>query len=106
MNMLIFLFYTLILIFLGIIIRFFWVQIYIAGVILLTILGILLSSAITAITFQFFTWMFTQGEGWGSFTTYFLYSLVFFVVATIVYLCVISDIINIVIQFFRNVFKN
>ena len=106
MNMLVFLMYTFIIIFLGIIIRFFWLQIYIVGVILLIIFGVFLSSAITAITFQFFTLMFTQGENWGSFSTYFFYSLVFFVVATLVYVCVISDIINIAIQFIRNIFKN
>ncbi len=100
-----FLFYTIIIILLGIFIRIFWVQIYILWLVLLYIIGILLSSVITAITFQFFTGMLTQGENWGSFITYFWYSLVFFIVAMTVYICIITDLVEIVVKFIREVLK-
>lgn len=100
-----FLFYTFVLIFLGILIRIFWVQLLIIGTILYIIAGIVLCSAITAVCFQFFTLMTSQLSDWGSFYTYFMYSLVFFTIAMLVYGCIVYDIVNSVLSFIQNLFK-
>jgi len=100
-----FLLFVLVVVILGLFIRLFWYPLLIMVLIIKIIIGIILSSALTAICFEFFTWILSKGEYYGSFSTYFKYAMVFFTVATIVYYCIISDIIDMGINFIRYVFK-
>lgn len=97
--------FTIAVILLGIFIRVFWYPLLIIAIIIKIIIGIVLSSALTAVCFQFFTWVLSKGEDYGSFTTIFEYALVFFTVATIAYICIISDIIDMGVNFIRYIFK-
>jgi len=96
--------FTIAVILLGIFIRVFWVQLLVIGSILFIILGIIISAALTALCFQFFSLMFSQFNDAGSFHTYFMYSLVFFTVAMVVYMSIVSDIFSMSINFIRNLF--
>lgn len=100
-----FLFYSIIIILLGIFVRLFWLQIYIAWNIFLIILGCIVSACVISICFQLFTLILTQCESYGSFTTYFAYSLVLMSTIIIVYIFIVTDIINMSIRFIRNIFK-
>ena len=99
-----FLLFTLIMVSLGIFVRLFWIQLLVIGSILFIILGIIVSAALTALCFQFFSLMFSQLNDAGSFHTYFIYSLVFFTVAMLVYMSIVSDIFTMGIDFIRNLF--
>jgi hypothetical protein len=101
-----FIFYSIVVIFLGIFIRIFWLEIYIVWNIILIILGCLTSSCAIAICFQLFTLVLTKGESYGSFTSYFTYSLVLMSTITIVWICIVSDIINMAIGLFKYIFKS
>ena len=97
--------YSILVILLGIFVRIFWLQIYIAWNILLIILGYLVSSCVISICFQFFTLILTQGESYGSFATYFAYSLVLMSTIIIVYFFIVTDIINMTIGLLRYIFN-
>lgn len=99
-----FLFYTFILVLLGILVRIFWKPLLVIGSIFFIAMGIALSSAITAVCFQFFTLMTSGLSDWGSFHTYFMYALVFFTVAIIVYGCIVYDIAILAIDFVKELF--
>lgn len=101
-----FIFYSIIVILLGIFVRKFWLQIYMAWNLLLIILGTLVSASIIAICFQFFTIIFTHGESYGSFYTYFMYSLVFMFTIMIVWVCIVTDLINMTVGLLKNIFNN
>jgi hypothetical protein len=96
-----FLLYTLILVILGILVRIFWKQLLVIGIVLYIIAGILLCSAVTAICFQFFSLMTSELTDWGSFSTYFKYSCVFYTIATIVYVCIVYDIVDMIKELFE-----
>ena len=100
-----FIFYTILLIAIGIFVRIFWIPILFVGSILIIILGIIVSSAVTAFVFEIFYAILNNGE-WGGYNTYFAYSLVFFIVLTSVYMSIVSDITNLAIDFFKNLFKS
>jgi len=97
--------YSTIIILLGIFVRIFWLQIYIAWNILLVIVGCIVSASIISICLQFFNWVLTNGESYGSFSTYFAYSLVLMSTITIVWICIVSDIINMAIGFLKYIFN-
>ena len=97
-----FLIFTLVLVLLGIFVRIFWKPLLIIGFILAIIVCIILSSAVTAVCFQFFSLMTSELTDWGSFDTYFMYSLVFFTVATVVRGFIIYDIVDFVKELFTN----
>ena len=99
-----FLIYTLVLVLLGIFVRIFWKPLLVVGSIFFIAMGIALSSAITAVCFQFFTLMTSGLADWGSFHTYFMYSLVFFTVAIIVYGCIVYDMASLAIDFIKELF--
>lgn len=99
--MLAFIFYTVLMIVIGIIVRLFWVPILIIGSILIIILGIIVSSAVTAFVFEMFNALFTNGQ-WDGFKTYFAYSLVFFTVSTVVYMAIVKDIFKILYKLLKN----
>jgi hypothetical protein len=101
-----FLFYSIIIILLGIFVRLFWLQIYIVWNILLIILGCIVSACVISICFQLFTLILTQGESYGSFSTYFAYSLVLMSTIIIVYFFIVTDIINMTIGLLRYIFNN
>jgi len=100
-----FLFYTLVLISLGLFVRLFWIELVIIGAILMFVLGIVVCSTITAICFQFFSLMTSQLNDHGSFATYFMYSAVFYTVMMVVYGCIVYDLFNIGVEFIQNVFR-
>lgn len=100
-----FLLFTFVLVLLGILVRVFWVQLLAVGLVLSIILGIIVSAAFTALCFQFFSLMTSNLNDAGSFHTYFIYSLIFFTAAMIVYVCIVSDIIGIGIDFIHNLFR-
>ncbi len=100
-----FIFYTLLMICAGIFIRIFWVPIWFIGSILVIILGVIVSSALTALVFEIFHAFLNNGQ-WGGFNTYFAYSLVFFTVSISVYMAIVGDMVNLAIDFFRNIFKS
>jgi hypothetical protein len=100
-----FILYSIIVILIGLLVRIFWIEIYILWNIFLIILGCLVSSSVIAICFQFFTLILTQGESYGSFATYFAYSLVLMSTITIVWICIVSDIINMAIGILRYIFN-
>ena len=104
-NMAAFLFYMLVLISLGIFVRLFWIQLAIIGAILMFVLGIVVCSAITAICFQFFSLMTSQLNDYGSFAMYFKYSAIFYIVAYIIYGCIMYDLFDIGIEFIQSVFR-
>lgn len=99
-----FLLYTLLLVCLGIFVRTFWVPLSVIGAIIVIILGIIASAWVTALVFTVISTVFTQGELVG-FSTYFMYSLVFFIVATIVYGAIVADIFEYGIDFIKTLFK-
>lgn len=99
-----FIVYSVIIILLGIFIRIFWLEIYIVWNIFLIIIGCLVSSSVIAICFQLFTLILTKGESYGSFTTYFAYSLVFMSTMSIVWVCIVSDIISMATNFLKSIF--
>ncbi len=99
-----FLIFTLVLVLLGIFVRIFWVPLLVIGSILYIAGGIVLSSAVTAVCFQFFSLMTSGLSDWGSFYTYFTYALVFFTVAIIVYGCIVYDIAILAIDFVKDLF--
>ena len=96
-----FLLYTLILVILGILVRIFWKPLLIIGIILCIIAGIIVSSALTAIFFQFISLITSELTDWGSFNTYFKYSLVFFTVATVVRGFIVYDIVDMIKELFE-----
>jgi hypothetical protein len=100
-----FILYSIIVILIGLLVRIFWLEIYILWNIFLIILGCLVSSSVIAICFQFFTLILTKGESYGSFTTYFAYSLVFMSTITIVWICIVLDIISMAIDFLKYIFN-
>jgi hypothetical protein len=100
-----FILYSIIVILIGFFVRIFWLEIYILWNIFLIILGCLVSSCVIAICFQFFTLILTKGESYGSFSTYFAYSLVLMSTISIVWICIVSDIINMAIGFLKFLFK-
>jgi len=95
-----FLFYVLLLVCLGIFVRIFWVPLLVIGSILFTILGIIVSAGITATVFVFIRAMCSQGEISG-FSTYFMYSTVFYTVAVFIYGGIIKDLGTMVLNFFK-----
>ena len=95
-----FIFYTVLMIVIGIIVRLFWVPILIIGSILIIILGIIVSSAVTALVFEMFHALFTNGQ-WDGFNTYFAYSLVFFTVSTVVYIGIINDVVKLIFKLLK-----
>ena len=99
-----FLIFTLVLVLLGIFVRIFWKPLLIIGSIFFIAGGIVLSSAVTAVCFQFFSLMTSGLSDWGSFYTYFTYALVFFTVAIIVYGCIVYDIAILAIDFVKDLF--
>jgi hypothetical protein len=99
-----FLIFTLVLVLLGIFVRIFWVPLLVIGSILYIAGGIVLSSAVTAICFQFFSLITSELSDWGSFYTYFTYSLVFFTVAIIVYGCIVYDMATLTINYVKELF--
>jgi len=100
-----FILYSIIVILIGLLVRIFWLEIYILWNIFLIILGCLVSSCVIAICFQFFTLILTQGESYGSFATYFAYSLVLMSTIIIVYFFIVTDIINMTIGLLRYIFN-
>lgn len=99
-----FLFYTFILVLLGILVRIFWKPLLIIGSILYVAGCIVLSSVVTAVCFQFFSLITSELSDWGSFHTYFTYSLVFFTVAVVVYGCIVYDMASLTIDFVKELF--
>jgi hypothetical protein len=99
-----FLIYTLVLVLLGIFVRIFWKPLLIMGSIFFIAGGIALSSAVTAVCFQFFSLMTSGLSDWGSFYTYFTYSLVFFTVGIVVYGCIVYDMASLAIDFVKELF--
>jgi hypothetical protein len=102
--MAIFLLYTFLVICIGIFVRIFWLPLLIVGAILVILAGITVSAAVTALVFTMLHAMFTQGE-WTGFSTYFTYSFVFFVAATLVYGAIVSDIYDYGVIFMRRIFR-
>jgi hypothetical protein len=100
-----FILYSNIVILIGLFVRIFWLEIYILWNIFLIILGCLVSSCVIAICFQFFTLILTKGESYGSFSTYFAYSLVLMSTISIVWICIVSDVINMAIGLLRYIFN-
>ncbi len=98
--MLSFIFFTVLMILIGIIVRLFWIPILIIGSILIMILGIIISSAVTAFVFEMFHALFTNGQ-WNGFNTYFAYAIVFFTVSSFVYVAIVNDIFKIIYKFFK-----
>jgi hypothetical protein len=99
-----FLFYAFILVLLGILVRIFWKPLLVLGSTLAILAGIAVSSAITAVCFQFFTLMTSELSDWGSFSMYFKYCFVFFTVAIVVYGCIVYDLVNIGVRFVHKLF--
>ena len=98
--MLAFIFYTVLMIVIGIIVRLFWVPILIIWSIFIMILGIIISSAVTAFVFEMFHSLFTNGQ-WDRYNTYFAYTIVFFTVSSFVYMAIVNDIFKIIYKFFK-----
>ena len=90
-----FLFYSVTLITLGILIRIFWVPLIAIFTVLLGILLIIVWSAITAVSIECIKALITDGI-WSGFNTYFKYSLVFYSVVTAVYFGILFDLLNLV----------
>ncbi len=88
-----FLFYTIVLICLGILIRIFWVPLMAIFTVLLGILLIICWSGITAFTIECIKALVTDGT-WSGFATFFKYSLVFYTVATVVYFSILFDLLS------------
>jgi hypothetical protein len=95
-----FLFYTLLMICLGILVRIFWIPLMVIGGILLIILGIIVCAGVTAFTFEMIHALCTDGT-WTGFSTYFAYSAVLYTVMILVYMAIIGDIFGMVIKFFK-----
>lgn len=95
-----FLFYTIVLICLGILIRIFWIPLMVIGGILLTVLGIIVCAGVTAFTFEMIHALCTDGT-WTGFSTYFAYSAVFYTVMMLVYMAIIGDIFGMAVKFFK-----
>ena len=100
-----FLLYTLTLVCLGIFIRIFWVPLAIIGGILMVTLGILISAGITALTIEVIHAMITGGT-WTGFSTYFVYSAVFYIVLTGIYIGIMSDIFATGVKFISTFLRN
>jgi len=88
-----FLFYTVALVILGILIRIFWVPLMAIFTVLLGILLIIVWSAITAVSIECIKALVTDGT-WSGFSTFFKYSLVFYTVATGVYFGILFDLLS------------
>lgn len=96
-----FLLYTLLLVCLGILVRIFWVPLaFIAGI-LFIILGIIVCAGVTAFTLEMIHAIYTDGT-WTGFSTYFAYSAVFYTVATLVHMLIVSDIVRIGLDLLRS----
>lgn len=95
-----FIFYTVVLICIGILVRIFWIPILAIGAILFIIAGIAISAAATAFILQLMYAVCNQGI-WLDFTTCFNYCAVFFTVTTLVYMMIVGDIVSMVLDFFR-----
>jgi large-conductance mechanosensitive channel len=72
----------------------------IIGSILLTALGIIVSAGVTAIILAVIHAMCSQGDLSG-FSTYFAYSAVFYSVTMFIYMSIVGDILNMLINFFK-----
>ena len=95
-----FLIFTLVLVLLGIFVRIFWLPLLVIGSILCIIAGIVVSAALTAIFFQFLSLITSGLTDWGSFDTYFMYSLAFFIVAALVYASIVYDLVGFIQELF------
>ena len=102
--MIVFLLYTLLLVCLGILVRIFWIPLMVTGAILVILAGIIVSAGLTASILTAIQAIATNSEFLG-FNTYFIYSLVFFVVASCVYGAIISDIFEYSVGIIRSIFK-
>lgn len=88
-----FLFYTIALIILGILIRIFWKPLMVITTVIIGILLIIVWSAITAVSIECIKALVTDGT-WSGFSTFFKYALVFYSVATVVYFSIYFDLLN------------
>lgn len=88
-----FLFYTVTLVILGILIRIFWVPLMAIFTVLLGILLIIIWSAITAVSIECIKALVTDGT-WSGFSTFFKYSLVFYSVSAAVYFSILFDLLD------------
>jgi len=102
--MIVFILYTLLLVCLGILVRIFWIPLLITGAILVILAGIIVSAGLTALILTAIQAISTNSEFLG-FNTYFIYSLVFFVVASCVYGGIVSDIFEYSVNTIRSIFK-
>ena len=95
-----FLLYTLLVICLGIFVRIFWIPLLVIGSVLVTALGIIISSGITAAILVFIKAMCSQGDLSG-FSTYFAYSAIFYVVMTFIYVSAVGDLVKITLNLLK-----
>lgn len=96
--------FTLVVVVLGIVIAKYWEFFFFLGLGTMLILGILASSWTTAFVLTFFNLFLT--EKWEGFYTRWLYSGVFFTVATFVYMVIVYDILDYGIGFVKSLFRS
>ena len=82
---------ALLMILVGLFVRRYWIILLLIWYSLQAIVGIVISSWITALILTMLNFL-TNGNVWEGFNTYWMYSAVFFVVGSIVYVCIWVDI--------------
>ena len=86
-----FILYSLLMILIGLFVRRYWIILLLIWYSIQAIVGIVISSWMTAMVLTMLNYL-TNGNVWEGFNTYWMYSGVFFVVGSIVYVCIWMDI--------------
>ena len=86
-----FILYSLLMILIGLFVRRYWIILLLIWYSIQAIVGIVISSWMTALVLTMLNFL-TNGNVWEGFNTFWMYSAVFFVVGSIVYVCIWVDI--------------